>query len=333
MWNSIQCAVQGRGHVKENIPCQDKTYALHISDIHVIALADGAGSARLSHLGAEYVTRYMSECLADSFAVYFNEEDGVAVKRKIVNNLKKQLGKLSKIYGCEIRDFASTLLLVAIKGGQYILIHIGDGVIGYLKDDELKIASQPENGEFANTTVFTTSQDVLHSMKILKGNLGNIEGFILMSDGSESSLYNKKEKVLAPILKNIMFFSRLLHSEYIEEQLKESFETIIKQATMDDCSIAMLIKDKVGYYGYNGFTVTDKEKLFGMSHGKKGNKRKIRKMDMLLKLMENPCSLTTISRKIHLKKKYTKRYLQFLLVRNLIIQQKEKYKTAIIMQK
>ena len=58
-------------------------------------------------------------------------------------------------------DLASTLLFVAIKDNKFIMAHIGDGIIGYLKQDELKIATHPMNGEFINTTVFTTSMDVV----------------------------------------------------------------------------------------------------------------------------------------------------------------------------
>ena len=52
MWNSVQCAVQGRGHFKTDMPCQDKTNYLCKNETSVIALADGAGSATMSHFGA-----------------------------------------------------------------------------------------------------------------------------------------------------------------------------------------------------------------------------------------------------------------------------------------
>ena len=41
-------------------------------------------------------------------------------------------------------------------------------------------------------------------MKMMKGQLNGITGFALMSDGTEESLYNKREKSLAPALKKIM---------------------------------------------------------------------------------------------------------------------------------
>ena len=77
-----------------------------------------------------------------------------------------------------------------------------------MKNNELKIASYPENGEFVNTTIFVTSKDALSTMKLMKGQINGITGFALMSDGTETSLYNKRDKNLASGLKKLMELSR-----------------------------------------------------------------------------------------------------------------------------
>lgn len=69
----------------------------------------------------------------------------------LIEKIHSQLRELAEDMECEMRDLASTLLFTAVRNGNYILCHIGDGVLGYLKDGELKVASKPENGEFANT--------------------------------------------------------------------------------------------------------------------------------------------------------------------------------------
>ena len=71
MWSSVQCAVQGRSHVISNTPCQDKTFHMSEDDTEVIALADGAGSAKLSHFGAELVTKRICELLVKQFRIYY----------------------------------------------------------------------------------------------------------------------------------------------------------------------------------------------------------------------------------------------------------------------
>ena len=89
MWNTIQCAVQGKSHIKTGVPCQDKTYSLFLNGVKVIALADGAGSAKLSHYGAESSTKFICQELAENFDSYFlnktitNKENIRKINRKI----------------------------------------------------------------------------------------------------------------------------------------------------------------------------------------------------------------------------------------------------------
>ena len=60
MWSYSSCQVQGRGHSKNQIPCQDKTKAIFENGTYVISLADGAGSAKLSHYGAACIVESIS---------------------------------------------------------------------------------------------------------------------------------------------------------------------------------------------------------------------------------------------------------------------------------
>lgn len=332
MWNVIQCSVQGRSHIKTGIPCQDKTYALNKDDFCAIALADGAGSVSLSHYGAELVTKRICEMLANDFEMYYEEDDGIAIKRKIINDLTEELQKMADQYKCDIKELASTLLAVAVKSNKYIIIHIGDGVIGYLKDDQIKIASYPENGEFVNTTVFVTSKAVLQSMKIMKGGLKGIYGFALMSDGTESSFLDKNNKSLAPVLRRIMNLSQKMECCCLERELEKSFENVIKQNTTDDCSIALLIEEDYLFRGYNSLELKEKEEILGYEHGKLSKKR-CRRYDEILSFLIKPNSLPAIARKIHVKKKYVKKYINVLLHQNLIIYDKNVYYTSVIMEK
>lgn len=66
-WKSVCSAVQGRGHAKKDIPCQDKVARREENGVHVIALADGAGSAALSHFGAQVVVNCATDFVAEKF--------------------------------------------------------------------------------------------------------------------------------------------------------------------------------------------------------------------------------------------------------------------------
>lgn len=329
MWNVIQCAAQGRSHIKSGLPCQDKTYSAVDNDTQVIALADGAGSAKLSHYGAETVTKFICLELTEKFDTYFSDNDGASVKQQLIEGMLKSLSKTANQLECEIIELASTLLFVAIKNNQFIIAHIGDGVVGYLKNDEMKIASQPENGEFVNTTVFTTSKDAIKTMKLIKGPLGEIQGFVLMSDGTETSLYSKKERKLADVLKKIMQMSTIISVDKVQEQLEQSFENVIVNATTDDCSIAILVKRNDDFKGYLQLDKRQKQKLLGLKSST--SKKTIRRYDDILLYLQNNQSISQIARRIHLKQKYTKKYIDKLCMLNFIEKNGSRYHTIILL--
>lgn len=238
MWHCIHYATQGRSHIKNNIPCQDKTYALQKHNVSVIALSDGAGSARLSHVGAQECVCFIS----NHFAKYFDEYVYNNKAEQLLSKLQKALKLKAIKHKCGLSDLACTLLCVAIRGDKFILFHIGDGVIGCLKGNALEVLSAPDNGEFANVTNFITSKNALESIRYGMGNVDKISGFVLMSDGTQASLYSKKQGALATVIRDI------IQSDFgvkkLQIGLQNSFENTIKNATNDDCSIAFAIKKK-----------------------------------------------------------------------------------------
>ena len=114
--------------------------------------------------------------------------------------------------------------------------------------------------------------------------------------------------------------------------MKDSFETVIKQATTDDCSIAIVMKDDQTFGGYRKLEMTEKEKLLGIKGKCSGNKR-MKRYDVLLEKMQTPCNIIVLGKAIHLKPKYTKKYVDKLLNKNLIVKRNGQYKTAVIMEK
>ena len=246
MWKIIGCAVQGQDHDISKIPCQDKISRFRNKNISVIALADGAGSASLSHFGAEKVVNSICAKLAEDFNNLINNSDIESVKSDILNYLVNELTKLSIEKYCNIKALASTLMAVAADDENYFALHIGDGVIGAFINDKIKVMSEPFNGEYAGTTVFVTSNDALKHMKIFKGKLShdneNISGFVLMSDGAGESFYYRREKTLIPWLEVIKQNCVKYPEDVREQVLIQDFENKIKPRTMDDCSMILMCR-------------------------------------------------------------------------------------------
>lgn len=241
-WEAAAAAVVGRGHVKAKLPCQDATYSYSEGGAWTIALADGAGSAAKSELGATLLTRYIAVYFCQNFDALISCEDGAALKQQLLQGCREQLERLAESAQCKVKDLAATLLVVAVKNDRFLLMHIGDGVIGLLKAGELKVVSAPENGEYANSTYFVTSDRALSTMKLAQGSLQEVEGFVLMSDGSQACLYNKREKRLAMAIRKLLEAFPQLTPDAAEEQLKGILESVIRERTTDDCSLALLYR-------------------------------------------------------------------------------------------
>lgn len=242
MWKTFESSAQGRSHVKEDIPCQDKTYSLTVGDVTTIALADGAGSAKLSHYGAKCSVKTIAEELCNKFDSYWNENDASVAKFRFYQEILSSLRNKAEELSCELKDLASTLLAVSVKGNRFLIFHIGDGVIGYKDNNILKVASAPNNGEFCNTTIFTTSPQAESQTKLIKATSNTIDGFILMSDGSEACLYDHKNRALAKGLVAMLEDAAKEPEGTVKANIDETMQETIVNRTYDDCSIILMAK-------------------------------------------------------------------------------------------
>ncbi len=240
-WLGAVAAARGRGHISRNIVCQDKVLYAYGDGVSAIALADGAGSATNSQLGAEKSASVIANMLIGSFEEIYGNPSSGAVAEKIMQNIRKGLQQLSDEYGMELKTLASTLLAVAVRGDKYIYLHLGDGVIGAFRKNRTFMASAPANGEFANSTVFTTSDRAEEYMQLGKGVLGDIEGFVLMSDGSAHSLVQKQQQKFAGAVDTIFRVGKLLPKAYMEKLLQKDLLPAMICKTTDDCSVALLM--------------------------------------------------------------------------------------------
>lgn len=327
MWKFVSYEACGRGHRQASIPCQDKTIAARMGGVDVIALADGAGSARLSHFGAETVVAAACRYVAENYETILGEADAGRVRSGLLRFMLAALEEKSAELSCSLTDLSSTLLLAAVGAGSYFIAHIGDGVVGCLKNDELKVASAPENGEFANTTTFVTSRDALRTMRLFRGPADDIAGFVLMSDGAAESFYQKKDKRLAAVIVKMMRHNVMMPRDILLPMLAESFERVVVPHTQDDCSIALLSRAK-GILG-DYYTLPPRLRCELLEIGyNRGADRRLGQYDEILRLLEKWGSVPQLSREIHLDAKYVKRRLKRLTNAGLVIRKGPLYQAV-----
>ena len=327
MWKTSEYTAAGKGHLKAGIPCQDKVRTYRNGEVTVITLADGAGSAKLSHFGAEAVLNRVSRDLGDHFEEYFNESNASVIRKRLFSEVLDALEETQSRLQCDLRDLSSTLLAAAVCGSRYFIVHIGDGVIGYLKDDEVKVASGPDNGDFANETFFTTTPFALSRMRVIKGADGRIGGFVLMSDGTETALYNKCTHELSQGIKKIMQMTVLCPDRSMRELLSQTFESAVMNLTQDDCSIAILANTKA-FPDYYGMSVSEKLDLLQISCNARDKTKRIRQAGEILYAASEGASAAQIARQIHVKPKHIYRKLDSLVFLGLLEKNRGIYRSV-----
>jgi hypothetical protein len=237
--------VRGKGHLRDGTPGQDRTGYLSRGGVQVLCLADGAGSASHSQFGAQAVVDEACTMLVERFAEFSASDDGARVRVELLGQLVLKLNNVANRHGVKPGDLASTFLCVAVSGKRFLGAHIGDGVVGYVKNGELKVISAPDNSEFANQTTFVTSGRALESMRLFRGSLDGVAGFILMSDGTGESLFDSRTGELARACAKLIAAvgsapAELGKTSKHTKRLRRLMDLKIRAATKDDCSIGIL---------------------------------------------------------------------------------------------
>ena len=110
MWQTQIDRVTGRGHQRQGMPCQDRVLSMERNGVTAIALADGAGSAALSHEGAECAVQAVCELLCENFDALFSAQSSAEVRHFLLSGVRDRIReRTAKRRICEhdnIRDLS-----------------------------------------------------------------------------------------------------------------------------------------------------------------------------------------------------------------------------------
>jgi len=230
----------GSSHKVTNVVCQDSIFVSKRKDLNLysIALSDGAGSCKYSHYGSKISTQTVSSIFMNDFQKLSNMKDS-HLSKYIINKIGEKFIEKSNKLKSTPKELSSTLLFIVIKDNKYIAGHIGDGLIGTLNNGNLSILSYPENGEYSNSTYFVTNKNAHKYLRIYRGDIDSKTSFILMSDGTSETLYDKKNSNLAKANEIFCQWLDVNSEQKMDEILKNNLENIISRKTHDDCSIVI----------------------------------------------------------------------------------------------
>ena len=190
IWKVGGVSIAGFSHFEEDIPCQDAhTFRVRDESRIIAAIADGAGSARLSHIGAQ---AFVDAIVAQIYNLPSpGEFDPQLIASEIITSVNEMRDQLIR-HGDDLQDggtpslsdFAATLIVAVadLNGGTFF--HVGDGAgVAFNQGGDLEATvSKPQNGEYANETYFLTMDDWENYLRITPF-AEYSDTILLMSDG------------------------------------------------------------------------------------------------------------------------------------------------------
>lgn len=226
-WRIVLASVVGTSHIASGIPCQDHATQKVISSqggepVLILVVSDGAGTAPNSDVGSSLSCRILVELVETFFG---SGRDVSAIDRTAavdwVNRIATELESFALERGQLADDYACTLLAAIIGSRAAAFFQIGDGaiVVSHGEADGWSYVFWPQHGEFANTTIFITSDRAAESMdfEVVTRRINEIA---LFTDGLEKLvLHFESKSVHEPFFNSILFPVRASTANGFDEPL------------------------------------------------------------------------------------------------------------------
>lgn len=236
----LSSSVIGSSHSANGTPCQDFTKSFKFNNFRsCIVLCDGAGSSIYSHISSQRFVNILGEYFSSSM----RRKSKSKIKKEILKLINQEAKKITIELGCSNKDIYSTLLFVYVdkKKGDLIYGHSGDGVIAESRRKNFKVLSKPDNGEYSNSTFFINSRSANHHFRVTKTRAEkSVDGYIIMSDGAEESLYNKKTYNMAPATNVFLSWLKTANINEVQTAIDKALSEQLSTKTTDDISLSIL---------------------------------------------------------------------------------------------
>jgi hypothetical protein len=186
-WQFAAAQKRGTSHEATGEVCQDSyCLAMPSPEALVIAIADGAGSAKYADVGAGLAASRGVEQLCSRLA----ENGGLTSEEHLKGILRGGLAAAREAVEAEAaarqagaHDLATTLILMIARPELIAVSQIGDGATVVADEaGEILALTLPPEGEYINETTFLTSADALSTAQTIlwRGRAAQLAAF---SDG------------------------------------------------------------------------------------------------------------------------------------------------------
>lgn len=182
-WFTIAASAVGSDHEREGTGKQDAVARHPVGDRWIIAVADGAGSARHSAEGAARAVEVATGVLERILTVNAGEPiDFEAAILDAMMEAAHQLRELASRRSEPVSAFHTTLAVCVIDGSRVIAGQVGDGfLVAELTNGSFQAFAVPQKGEYANETQFLTTIDDREDIEVIA--VEGVRGLAAMTDG------------------------------------------------------------------------------------------------------------------------------------------------------
>ncbi len=277
----VAASQRGRSHAHEGNPRDDHFRVEYLENCgwYLMAVADGAGSAKYSRKGSalacDTAICHCKDFFADSkrlsdfeeYITTYNSESNDEYRKLLGDSIHQLIGNAAfksykaieaeaSVKGVPIKNYATTLLLAVCKkfdfGWFVASFWVGDGAMCiYDKERQyFKLLGTPDEGEFAGQTRFLTMPEIFRDATSFYGRLKfsieqDFTALMLMTDGVSDPMF-ETDANLNKIEKWNELYDSITHEVELEDDNTESQYQLLKwldfwsQGNHDDRTIAIL---------------------------------------------------------------------------------------------
>lgn len=247
-------SLKGAAHVKDGTPNQDSAVLATLSlgrlgRTVVMAVSDGAGSARHSQYGSQAaceagvasLTRQLSRnpaIVAKEHLLRSALQNSVRSARRSVMITAQKPGRSAG--PTNVNEYACTLMLAVVSQRLVGVAHVGDGCVVAGDGDEWNLLSAPDNGEFANETKFLTNPRNLPRVRVVSA--PGVKCVAVITDGLQDVALSRGtapyDRFWTPLYRALSRNGASGFSAVLDTMLRKVADA---GRAIDDCTIAACV--------------------------------------------------------------------------------------------